>query len=47
MMPAFFWRLGDAQVAAVITYIRNAWGNAASPVSTHQVREIKGEPSAG
>jgi len=47
MMPAFFWRLGDAQVAAVITYIRNAWGNAASPVSTHQVREIKSEPSAG
>lgn len=47
MMPSFFWRLGDAQVAAVITYIRNAWGNAASPVSTHQVREIKSEPSAG
>jgi mono/diheme cytochrome c family protein len=47
MMPAFFWRLGDAQVAAVITYIRNAWGNAASPVSTHQVREMKSAPGAG
>ena len=32
-MPAFDWRLTDAQVAAVLTYIRNSWGNAAAPVS--------------
>jgi mono/diheme cytochrome c family protein len=32
-MPAFDWRLNDAQAAAVITYIRNSWGNAASSVS--------------
>ena len=32
-MPAFDWRLTDAQVAAVLTYIRNNWGNAAAPVS--------------
>jgi mono/diheme cytochrome c family protein len=32
-MPAFDWRLDDAQVAAVLTYIRNTWGNAAAPVS--------------
>lgn len=32
-MPAFGWRLNDAQVAAVLTYIRNNWGNAASPVA--------------
>lgn len=31
-MPAFDWRLNDAQVAAVLTYIRNNWGNAASKV---------------
>jgi mono/diheme cytochrome c family protein len=31
-MPAFDWRLTDAQVAAVLTYIRNSWGNAAAPV---------------
>jgi mono/diheme cytochrome c family protein len=31
-MPAFDWRLEDAQVAAVLTYIRNNWGNAAGPV---------------
>jgi mono/diheme cytochrome c family protein len=32
-MPAFDWRLNDAQVAAVLTYIRNSWGNVAAPVS--------------
>jgi mono/diheme cytochrome c family protein len=32
-MPAFDWRLDDAQVGAVLTYIRNSWGNAAAPVS--------------
>jgi mono/diheme cytochrome c family protein len=36
-MPAFDWRLGDAQVAAVLTYIRNSWGNAAAPVSAGAV----------
>ena len=24
-MPAFDWKLSDAQVAAVVTYIRNNW----------------------
>jgi mono/diheme cytochrome c family protein len=32
-MPAFGWRFNDAQVAAVLTYIRNSWGNAAAAVS--------------
>jgi mono/diheme cytochrome c family protein len=36
-MPAFDWRLGDAQVAAVLTYIRNNWGNAAGSVSSGAV----------
>ncbi|HEX4407148.1 MAG TPA: cytochrome c [Xanthobacteraceae bacterium] len=31
-MPAFSWVLTDDQIAAVVTYIRNAWGNAASAV---------------
>jgi mono/diheme cytochrome c family protein len=41
-MPSFAWRLGDAQVAAVITYIRNAWGNAAAAVSPGQSRIVRG-----
>jgi mono/diheme cytochrome c family protein len=32
-MPAFDWRLDNDQVAAVLTYIRNSWGNAAPAVS--------------
>jgi mono/diheme cytochrome c family protein len=37
-MPAFGYRLDDAQVAAVLTYVRNAWGNAAPVVSAEEVR---------
>jgi mono/diheme cytochrome c family protein len=36
-MPAFDWRLDDAQAAAVLTYIRNSWGNAAAPVAASAV----------
>ena len=36
-MPAFDWRLNDTQVAAVLTYIRNSWGNAAAAVSASAV----------
>jgi mono/diheme cytochrome c family protein len=36
-MPAFGWRLNDTQVAAVLTYIRNKWGNAASSVAAGTV----------
>jgi mono/diheme cytochrome c family protein len=36
-MPAFDWRLNDAQVASVLTYIRNSWGNAAAPVAASEV----------
>ena len=28
-MPAFGWRLDDQQLADVVTYIRNSWGNQA------------------
>jgi mono/diheme cytochrome c family protein len=41
-MPSFAWRLGDAQAAAVVTYIRNAWGNAAAAVSPDQIRTVRG-----
>jgi mono/diheme cytochrome c family protein len=36
-MPSFDWRLDDTQVAAVLTYIRNTWGNAAGSVSAGTV----------
>jgi mono/diheme cytochrome c family protein len=39
-MPSFSWRLNPGQVAAVVTYIRNTWGNAASAVSADQVNAV-------
>jgi mono/diheme cytochrome c family protein len=36
-MPAFQDRLNPDDLAAVISYIRNAWGNRALPVSARQV----------
>ncbi len=36
-MPAFGNQLDDQEIAAVVTYIRNAWGNEASPVSAGDV----------
>jgi mono/diheme cytochrome c family protein len=40
-MPAFDWKLSDAQAAAVLTYIRNAWGNAASSVAAGDVQKAR------
>jgi mono/diheme cytochrome c family protein len=36
-MPAFAWVMNDDQVAAVATYIRNSWGNAAPAVNAGDV----------
>jgi mono/diheme cytochrome c family protein len=40
-MPAFGWILNDDQVAAVVTYIRNSWGNSAPPVSASDVGKTR------
>ncbi len=45
-MPSLGFRLNDDQVAAVVTYVRNAWGNAASPVTADAVRELRGRVTA-
>ena len=42
-MPSFAWQLNDDQVAAVATYIRNAWGNSASKVSPSAVEKRKAD----
>jgi len=44
-MPPFMQSLTDAQIAAVLSYIRNAWGNGASRVDTidvYRARERRG-----
>ena len=40
-MPAFGWMLSDAEVADVVTFIRNAWGNAASSVRASDVADTR------
>jgi mono/diheme cytochrome c family protein len=40
-MPPFGWKLSDHQVADVVTYIRNAWGNHATPVAAGEVRAAR------
>ncbi|HET7221954.1 MAG TPA: c-type cytochrome [Rhodanobacteraceae bacterium] len=41
MMPAFGSKLDDAEVAALTTYIRNAWGNRGGEVSSGDVAKLR------
>ncbi|HEX4883582.1 MAG TPA: cytochrome c, partial [Casimicrobiaceae bacterium] len=40
-MPPFFHVLKDADVAAVLTYVRTSWGRGAPPVSTADVERYR------
>jgi len=40
-MPAYRDKLTDQQIAAVVSYIRNAWGNAGPAVSAEQVMKAR------
>lgn len=44
MMPAYGTgqEMSDAEVAAVLTYVRTSWGNKASPVTAAQVAAVRG-----
>jgi mono/diheme cytochrome c family protein len=44
-MPPFYQELNDEQVAAVVTYIRQSWGNTASPVWSVEVQKSRGVPA--
>ena len=44
-MPSFGFRLTDDQAAAVVTYIRNSWGNAASAVGADTIKNIRSQAS--
>lgn len=46
-MPSFAWKLDDAQVADLLTYIRNSWGNEAAPVSAQSVGKIRASLRGG
>lgn len=40
-MPSFNWKLSNEEIAAVASFIRSAWGNAASPVSASDVQSMR------
>jgi mono/diheme cytochrome c family protein len=40
-MPDFGWRLGDAEVAEVLSYVRGSWGNHANTVGHRKVGRIR------
>lgn len=46
VMPAFGAQLQDAELAAVLSYIRSQWGNGAAPVSADTVAAVRKETAA-
>jgi mono/diheme cytochrome c family protein len=40
-MPPYLLTLNDAEIAAVLTYIRNAWGNSAIAISEFDINRIR------
>ena len=40
-MPPFRHRLSDTDIAAILSYTRNQWGNAAAPVAPNDVRRAR------
>jgi mono/diheme cytochrome c family protein len=40
-MPTFAHVLNDADIAAVVSYVRGAWGNDAAPVTQLQVSRYR------
>jgi mono/diheme cytochrome c family protein len=40
-MPSFAWNLSDADVANVLTYVRNSWGNSAPAVTQNDVSTLR------
>jgi mono/diheme cytochrome c family protein len=43
-MPPFAGLLSDNEVAAVVSYIRTAWGNRGTPVSARDANELRSAP---
>ena len=46
LMPPFAERLTDAQIAAILTWVRQTWSTDASPVSPADVEAVRTDPPA-
>ena len=42
-MPGFGWRLSNAEIAQLLTFIRSSWGNQASSVSESEVARVRAQ----
>jgi mono/diheme cytochrome c family protein len=40
-MPTFGPELSDVQIATILTYVRSAWGNQASPITPDMVAKVR------
>jgi len=40
-MPSFAWKLTDAEIADVGTYLRHSWGNEARPLNAAEVAQLR------
>lgn len=40
-MPSFAWKLSDREIADVLTFLRNSWGNRAPAVAADAARKIR------
>jgi mono/diheme cytochrome c family protein len=40
-MPGFGWRLGDDNVAALLSFVRSSWGNRGEAVTSAQVAKVR------
>ena len=45
-MTPFEYLLKDEEIAAVLTYTRNSFGNKASPITAEQVAEVRAAEKA-
>ncbi|WP_336777851.1 c-type cytochrome [Pantoea sp. USHLN256] len=46
-MPAFSWKLNDQEMADVLNYVRNSWGNQGAEVKASQVADLRKATGAG
>jgi len=46
-MPNFSKRLNDQDIAAIVSYVRNAWGNKAQDIAPERVVALRAELNAG
>lgn len=40
-MPGYAWRMSDAEIAQLLTFVRSGWGNQAGAVTAQQVAKVR------